>query len=55
VIYSRRMRWASNVAYIGDVRNIYIYIEREREFLSEILKGRDDLENRGVEGRIILK
>jgi hypothetical protein len=43
-IKSRRMRWAGHVAPIGERRGMY-----------RVLGGRDHMEDRGVDGRIILR
>jgi hypothetical protein len=46
VIKSRRMRWARNVACMGEMYT---------KFLSENLKGRDRSEDLGVDEKIILE
>jgi hypothetical protein len=43
-----RMRWAGNVACMGETRNAY-------KILFKNLKGRDHLEDLGVDRRVILK
>ena len=48
VIKSGRMRWAGNVARIGDRRDVY------RVLVGDLREG-DHLENEGLGGRIILK
>jgi hypothetical protein len=45
---SRRISWAGYVARTGQIINAYT-------IFSEILKGRDHLDDVGVDGRIILK
>jgi hypothetical protein len=45
---SRRMRCAGYVAHVEEMRNV-------AEFWLESLKGRDDLEDLGIDGRTILK
>jgi hypothetical protein len=47
VIRSRRMRWAGHVALIGEKRGVY------RVLLGN-LREKDDLEDPGTDGRIIL-
>jgi hypothetical protein len=48
LIKSRSMRWVGHVAHMGEMRNAYkIWLEN--------LKGRDHLEDLGVDGRIILE
>jgi hypothetical protein len=44
-IKSRRMRWAGNVARVGEERKMY-------QFLMESPKERDYSEDRGVDGRM---
>jgi hypothetical protein len=46
VIKSRRMRWAGHVAHMGKMHTV---------FWLENLKERDQLEDPGVDGRIILE
>jgi len=46
VIKSRKMRVARHVGCMGEMRNAY-------DFLSENLKGRDDTEDLGEDGRIM--
>jgi hypothetical protein len=46
VIKSMRMRWAGHVAQMGDVGNAY-------KILVENLSRRDDLEDAGLDGKII--
>jgi hypothetical protein len=46
VIKSRKMRVARHVGCMGELRNAY-------DFLSENLKGRDDTEDLGEDGRIM--
>jgi len=48
VIKSRRMRWAGHVARMGERRGY-------TRFRWEKLRGRDHLEDPGVNGRIILR
>ena len=48
VINSRRMRWAGHVACMGERRGVY------RTLLGN-LRGRDHLEDPGVDGRKILR
>jgi hypothetical protein len=43
-----RMRWAGHAASMREMRNVYI-------FWLENLKGRDHLEDLGVDGKIILQ
>jgi len=45
---SRSMRWAGNVARMGQMRNAY-------KIFVEILKSTDHAEDLGVDGRIILE
>ena len=48
VIKSRRMRWAGHVARVGEGRDVYgILVGNPR--------GRDHLEDPGIDGKIILK
>jgi hypothetical protein len=47
VVRSRRIRWAGHIARIGVPRNAYNKFEN--------LKGRDNLEDPGIDGRIILE
>jgi hypothetical protein len=42
------MRWAENVARMGEMRNVYT-------ILFESLKGRDYLEDLGLDDRLTLK
>jgi hypothetical protein len=48
MIKSKRMGWAWHVESMGVMKN-------PQKVLSENLKGRDHLEDRGIDGRIILK
>jgi hypothetical protein len=48
MIESRRMRWAGRVAPMGNGRDAY-------RVLMGRLEGRDNLEDLGIGGRIILK
>jgi hypothetical protein len=48
VIKSRRMRRAGHVASVGEMRNAY-------KILVTNLKGRDHMEDFGVDGKVILK
>jgi hypothetical protein len=48
VIKSRRMRWAGHVARMGDKRRTYMVLVGK-------LRERDQLENLGVNGSMILK
>ena len=48
VIKSRRMRWARHVASVGERRGAY-------RVLVEKPEGKDHLEDRGVDGMIILR
>jgi hypothetical protein len=48
VTKSRRMRWARNVSRMGEMRNVY-------NILVGNLKGRDHLEDLGVDGRLKLE
>jgi hypothetical protein len=48
VIKSRRMRWAGHVTRMGEIRNAYVILVGNPE-------RRDQLEDRGVDGRIILE
>jgi len=47
-INSRRMRWAEQVASMGEIRSAYSFLEWRSE-------GRRQLGRSGVDGRIILK
>jgi hypothetical protein len=47
-IKSRRMRWATHVASIGEIRNA-------QKTLAESLRVRDHSEDLDVDGRLILK
>jgi hypothetical protein len=48
VINSRATRCAGHVAQIGEVRNAYKIVVKK-------VKGRDDLEDLGIDGKIILE
>ena len=48
VIKSRRIGWARHVARVGKSRGAYKFMWRN-------LMGKDHLEDRGVDGRIILR
>jgi hypothetical protein len=48
VIKSRKMRWAGNVARMGERRDVYKVLVGKPE-------GKNHLEHLGVDGRIILK
>jgi hypothetical protein len=44
----RRVRWVGHVAHLGEMRNAY-------KILSDSLKGRDHLEDLGMDGKIIFE
>jgi len=44
-IMSRRMRWAGDIVYMGNMRNTKFWLEN--------LKGKDNLEHFGIGGRIL--
>jgi hypothetical protein len=48
VIKSRKMKWAGNVARIGEKRGAYMV------FVGVHLRERSHLENPGIDGKIIL-
>jgi hypothetical protein len=48
MIRARRVRWVGNVACMGEKKNAEGFWWRD-------LKGRDHLEDMGIDGRIILK
>jgi hypothetical protein len=47
-VNKQRMRWEGHVASMGETRNAYKVLVRKQ-------KGRDHVEELGVDGRIILK
>jgi hypothetical protein len=49
VMKSRRMRWMEHVARVGEMRN------ENKMLIAENLKGRDQSEDLGVDGKIILE
>jgi len=48
MISSRKMRWSRHVSCVGDSRGAYRVLVRDQ-------RGRDHLEDLGVDGRIIIK
>jgi hypothetical protein len=48
VIKSRKMKWAGHVAHMGERRGVYRVVVGK-------LEGRDQMEDPGIDGRIILR